>query len=568
MKNFSTIARPLHKLTEAKQKFIWTVDCNNAFNKLKDALTSAPILAYSEIGKQLILDTDASHESIGPVLSQEIDGQKRVIAYFSKCLSKPERNYCVTRKELLTIVKAVEHFHPYLYGRRFLLRTDHASLTRLLNFKNSEGQITRWIQRLQKYDVEIHHRKGSAHGNADALSRRPCLDSCKHCSRIEKKFGPSWQDIAPFILTTKRYRELWDSLHLRNGVLYRKWDSDDGKTFRWQLILPETRVSTVFKELHGSPTGGHFRVMKTLQKVRPRKRIRGRLQLYNVGAPFERIAFDILGPLPRSSDGNNNNILVVMDYFTKWPEAYPIPDQEASIVAEVLVQHWISRFGVPLQLHSNQGRNFESAVCKRLCEIFSIDKTRTTALYPQSDGMVERFKRTILNSLSLLVSSNQQDWDMKLPFFLLAYRSAVNETTGYSPSQMLFGRDIRLPAALLFSRPPDAPLAPEEYIEELQARMEEMHHLARERIGMASEKMKTRYDARATGHDFHEGDKVWLWNLKRRKGISPKLQTNWEGPYTVLKRLNDVVVRIQKSPHSKPKVIYSNRLAPYLGQDE
>ncbi|GFV42881.1 retrovirus-related Pol polyprotein from transposon 412 [Trichonephila clavipes] len=172
--------------------------------------------------------------------------------------------------------------------------------------------------------------------------------------------------------------------------------------------------------------------------------------------------------------------------------------------------------------------------------------------------MVERFNRTILNSLSLLVYSNKQDWDKKLNFFLLAYRSTVHETTGYSPSQMLFGRDLRLPADLLFSRPPDAPLVPEEYIEKLQARMEEMHHLAIERIGMASEKMETRYDKRATGHDLREGDKVWLWNTKRRKGLFPKLQTNWEGPYTLLKRLNDVVVRIQKSPHSKPKVIHYN----------
>ncbi|GFV87239.1 retrovirus-related Pol polyprotein from transposon 412 [Trichonephila clavipes] len=156
VKNFSTNARPLHKLTEAKQKFIWTIDCDNAFNKLKDALTSAPILAYPEIGKQFILDTDASHGSIGAVLSQEIDGQERVIAYFSKCLSKPERNYCVTRKELLAIVKAVEHFHPYLYGRRLVLQTDHASLTWILN---PEGQIARWIQRLQEYDVEIRYRK-------------------------------------------------------------------------------------------------------------------------------------------------------------------------------------------------------------------------------------------------------------------------------------------------------------------------------------------------------------------------------------------------------------------------
>ncbi|GFX71461.1 retrovirus-related Pol polyprotein from transposon 412 [Trichonephila clavipes] len=91
---------------------------------------------------------------------------------------------------------------------------------------------------------------------------------------------------------------------------------------------------------------------------------------------------------------------------------------------------------------------------------------------------------------------------------------------------MLFGRDLRLPADLLFNWPPDAPLVSEQYIEKFQARMEEIHHLARERIGMASEKMKTRYDARATGHDFHEGDKLGLWNPKRHKGLSPKLQTN------------------------------------------
>ncbi|GFV81518.1 retrovirus-related Pol polyprotein from transposon 412 [Trichonephila clavipes] len=150
----------------------------------------------------------------------------------------------------------------------------------------------------------------------------------------------------------------------------------------------------------------------------PRKGTRGRLQLYNVEAPFERIAFDILSPLPRSSD--DNNILVGMDYFTKWPEAYPISYQEASTVAEVLVQHWILRFGVPLQLHSDQGRNFDSAVCKRLCEILAIDKT-ITAFHPHSDRMLERFNRTILNSLSfsLLVSSNQHDWDKKMPFSCL-----------------------------------------------------------------------------------------------------------------------------------------------------
>ncbi|GFU31380.1 integrase core domain protein [Trichonephila clavipes] len=132
---------------------------------------------------------------------------------------------------------------------------------------------------------------------------------------------------------------------------------------------------------------------------------------------------------------------------------------------------------------------------------------------------------------------------------------------------MLFGRDLRLPADLLFRRHPDAPLAAEECRE--TPGMEGGNTSSSWKgIGMASEKMKTRYEARATRHDFHEGDKVWLWNPKRHKGLASKLQTDWEGHYTVLKRLNDVVLRIQNSPHSKPRVIYFNRLVPYLGEDE
>ncbi|GBM49760.1 Transposon Ty3-G Gag-Pol polyprotein [Araneus ventricosus] len=276
VKNFFTIARPLHKLTEAKSNFNWTEECEKSFNSLKQALTSSPILTYPRTDKDFILDTDASNEGIGAVLSQNIGNEERVIAYFSKSLGKPERNYCVTRKELLAIVKSIEHFHHYLYGRKFLLRTDHASLRWLLNFKEPEGQIARWIQRLQEYDFEIQHRKGTSHGNADALSRRPCTESCKHCTNAEKKFGmeidisvkvltttcvdpwssceiqkaqledpnikpilekklysadrPSWQEIASESPATKRYWALWDSLHLKDGVLYRRWESDNGSS--------------------------------------------------------------------------------------------------------------------------------------------------------------------------------------------------------------------------------------------------------------------------------------------------------------------------------------------------
>ncbi|KAG8199260.1 hypothetical protein JTE90_003684 [Oedothorax gibbosus] len=392
---------------------------------------------------------------------------------------------------------------------------------------------------------------------------------------------------------TKKYWALWDSLKLHNGVLYRKWESDDGRSFRLQLVVPRSRVENVLEELHSSPSGGHFGVMKTTHKVRerfywdklksdvdkwcrtcstctarkgPNTRTRGRLQRYNVGAPFERIAIDVLGPLPQTTNGNKY-ILVVMDYFTKWPEAYVIPNQEATTVAEALLQDWICRFGVPLLLHSDQGTNFTSSVFTGLMDLLGVTKTRTTPLHPQSDGMVERLNRTILNHLSLFTHRNQNDWDQKLPLFLLAYRSAVHETTGLSPSQMLMGRELRLPCDLLFGRPPDDPSSPVEYLEDLKARLEDVHLFARERIDINTSRMKTRYDAKSHEPAFKIGDKVWFWNPKRRKGLSPKLQTFWEGPYTVVKQLNDVVYRIQKKP-CKPKVVHCDKLAPYNSTHE
>ena len=122
-----------------------------------------------------VLDTDASDYGIGVVLSQEQEGMEKVIAYSSRALTKSERNYCVTRKELLAVVYFVKYFRMYLYGRKFTIRTDHGALKWLFGFKDPAGQVARWIQTLAEYDLGIQHRPGHRHGNADAMSRTPCL---------------------------------------------------------------------------------------------------------------------------------------------------------------------------------------------------------------------------------------------------------------------------------------------------------------------------------------------------------------------------------------------------------
>ena len=125
---FANIAKPLTRLTEENRQFAWNEECQNAFVHLKQILVSAPVLAYPKRDGKFVLDTDASNVGIGGVLSQVQDGHEKVIGYFSKVLSKPERNYCVTRRELLAVVKSVEHFYKYLYGRKFLLRTDRTEV--------------------------------------------------------------------------------------------------------------------------------------------------------------------------------------------------------------------------------------------------------------------------------------------------------------------------------------------------------------------------------------------------------------------------------------------------------
>lgn len=638
VRNFAGIAGVLHTLTEESRPFIWTDACQRAFEQLKTALTSTPVLAYPLGNGRFTLDTDASSTAVGAVLSQEQSGEQRVVAYYSSCLSKPERNYCVTRRELLAIVKATEHFHHYLYGQNFELRTDHAALRWLLNFKNVEGQLARWMERLQQYSFTIAHRPGKQHGNADALSRRPCSEpGCPHCLRREaqdaavrtttvealidnegrvlnkealrerqeqdpqlglilewKRQGrrPAWQETAPLDTLTKAYVALWDSLEVKDGLLHRRWENTEGSSVVHQLLLPTPLRSQMIQHCHDSRTGGHFGVNKTLGKLRQRfywigckrdvedhcrrcdicnsrrgagARRRAKLRPFNVGAPFERVAIDVLGPLPQTSRGNRY-LVVMMDYFTKWPEAVAVCDQGAESVAAALLEQVVSRYGVPLELHSDQGRHFESRVFQNLLELLGVYKTRTTPLHPQSDGMVERFHRTLLRYLSKFVEKEQKDWDQLIPMCLLAYRAAVHEATQYTPAMLNLGREVRLPIDLLFGERPEAKEVPQ-FVARLREKLCSIHELARRHLNLASSRMKTRYDLRAEGPRFRAGDLVWLYNPCRKKTRSPKLQANWEGPYVVLKCLNDVVYRIQRNPRAKAKVVHADRLLPYRGKD-
>ena len=644
---FSERAKALYDLTKKHARFHWTDAQEEAFLDLKHCLTTAPVLQLPNSHAEFILDTDCSQHSIGAVLSQRTDKGERVVAYFSRTLSKTERRYCVTRQELLAMVKSLAHFHVYLYGRKFTLRTDHASLKWLMNFKEPEGQLARWLERLQQYDFIIVHRPGQQHKNADALSRRPCQPgNCSYCQRAELRVSevtertpyahagsgseevqvnmirienrdlieaqdadpvlgglrqlklmgaerPQWAEVSRESEKYKDWWVDWDALEVVDEVLCRRWVSDVDGRCKMLPAVPEKLQAEVLKHLHDGPEGGHFGRQKTLARVKakyywphrrrtvvewcqncavcasrkgPNRRQTGPMQLYQVGAPMERVAVDVVGPLP-VTDSGNRYLLVAMDYFTKWPEVYALPNQEAITVAQALVEGFFSRFGAPIELHSDQGRNFESAVMTEVCRLFGIHKTRTTAGYPQGDGMVERFNRTLLNSLATVVSQHQRDWDDHVPLVLLAYRTAVHESTGMAPCVAMLGRELRGPVELAIPRPEQEPLpAGTQYATGLREKLELVHDLVRGRLQLVGLQAKARYDRKADTNGFKPGDAVWLFNPRVRRNQSPKLARPWEGPYRVVERVTDVVYRIQLTCRSKPRTVNRYRLWKVTGK--
>jgi hypothetical protein len=171
VRHFANIAAPLYKLTQKNAEFRWTIQCEDSFQLLKEKLTTAPMLTFPDFSLPFLLDTDASGDGIGAVLSQIQNGQEKVICYASRKLSRCEKNYSVTKRELLAVVHFIKQFRHYLYGKRFMLRTDHSALKWLFDFKNVNGQLARWLEVLSSFDFEICHRPGNCHKNADALSR-------------------------------------------------------------------------------------------------------------------------------------------------------------------------------------------------------------------------------------------------------------------------------------------------------------------------------------------------------------------------------------------------------------
>lgn len=694
--DFSTIAYPMTQLTRKDKRFEWTDCCEDAFLKLKDALTSAPVLAYPKPNGQYILDTDASNFGVGGVLSQVQDGVEKVIAYGSKTLSRSQRGYCTTYRELLAVVIFVKQFKHYLYGREFLLRTDHASLVWLTNFKEPEGMVARWLAMLGTYQFQVQHRRGSQHGNADALSRRPrkrCQrDECQQCGNgfdcdrgvnaitrqrrnntpEEDTSGSATSDIGSASASTtsdtgnmddnatsntgshsrnarsntgsvqsveqtssnwtdqltdddvrteqerddaiKQIIDLkkihtekpdirspirefnlllaqWKVLEVRNGILYRKYVIDDRETWT-QLVVPLSLRKQFMHQLHNVRTAAHLGRDKTLTKMKSRfywpgmtddvsrwcrsclpcQRRKpgpglGKSPLHHVTVygPMEVIAIDIMGPLPVTDNGNQY-IMVVADYFSKWTEAYAIKDHTAQTVADKLVTEFICRFGTPTRIHTDQGREFTSELFRTVCKLLEIKKSKTTPYRPQSDGMVERFNRTLQQMLALFVSANKNDWDDHLPYLTMAYRSSVQESTKCTPNLLMLGREISLPLDVMAAPIsfPEERECPSEYVEWVREATRNAFNIAHENLQASFLRQKKYYDTKLKEREYESGDIVLRWYPPE---AMQKFGLGWAGPYEIVRAVDDIKYEIKRCEDGKSLIVHVDHLKPLIMPD-
>nr|CAX83699.1 Gag-Pol polyprotein [Schistosoma japonicum] len=612
-RDFASLAAPLHRLTHKGRKFLRTSECQQAFDTLKARLTSPPILAFpdtSENGGEFVLDTNAGSSAIGAVLSQVAqDGQERVIAYASRRLGKSKARYSTTRREMLALVKFLQHFRHYLLGRPFRVRTDHRALRWLRSFRKPEGQVARWQERLQEFDFTCEYRPGNRHTNADALSRVPLFTNTVgailstaietdwpslqaadpdlqiiYQRQLHGNNKPSMKELRDQPLATHRICNKWSNLKLYGDTLFLINESRQP-----MLIVPHVKTQSILEQVHREL--GHAGERRTEYAVRqrfwwpsihedvtefckncntccriksPKQTLRAPLMPMRTTEPHQRVGIYIMGPLTTTKKGNRY-ILVMVDYFTKWCEAVPIPQQDAPTVSRAFIDHWVSRYGAPLALHSNQGPAFESHLIAEICKLLGIRKTHTTSYHQEGNGLVEREHRTIKAILqSFIRRSSAELWDEVLPQCMLAYRTSVHESTGFSPAILLFGHELRLPVET------QSPLLPYEerehvpYIHTLRNRLADAYRLVNMSSRRASAHQKDMNDRHVQGPVYTNGDRVWIRRPMTSIRSCSKLHQPWQSPFKIvlIRSPTTFVLRSLQRPQDDVITVHYNQMKP------
>ena len=603
--------QPLTNLLRNNVKWTWSTTEQQSFNKIKQALTTAPVLGLPDYTKPFILTTDASDLGIGAILSQKQEGKDRVISYFSRPLNKAEKNYSITEKEAMAMVKSIEHFRPYLFGRRFTVITDHQALVYLQANRAPTGRLARWQTKLMDYEFDVIFCPGSKNGNADALSRYPVASiSATLCSMIpwtreelieaQRKDNTInfIRDFVEFGTLPKDHLQRFHTLMYKkeflidDGILFRLLDNKVTSTTDRQLVVPQDLRDLVLQSSHDTPMGGHYGFNRMFYRIRqhfywpsmandiknyvsschscnarkdPLTKEIGDLQPLQTSEPFDIIGIDLVGPLKTTIEGYNY-VLTIQDLFSKWVEAFPIRSKNATDIAEILVREIICRFGSPRQILSDCGKEFNNKILEQISKIIGSVKIFTAPYRPQTDGQVERFNKTLMKQLSHYSNEETDDWNKLLPQALVAYRVTPQTSTKTSPFEILFGQIARTPLLGGLVKPEDLNLDPNSYAAEISARFLAAYDIVKSHIKGAQNSMAKYYNPSRRDYSYGIGDYVWV-KIHKPKG-TPKLSPRWKGPFIIARRISDLSYKVKELNSGKKLTVNINHLKPYASRSE
>ncbi|GFV35706.1 retrovirus-related Pol polyprotein from transposon 412 [Trichonephila clavipes] len=468
-------------LLKSGVEFHWGPEEVEAFNSLKKALTLDPVLGMYDERASTEIHTDASGYGIGAVLVQIQNNVEKVIAYASRTLTKAEKNYSTTERECLAIVWATNKFRP---GR----------------------------------------------GNGNTRQIFSSHDEYEPCDGTEKKKKD--QDLAKLKLLSNSSKN--EEFRFIDGILCRKNFDPDGKL--WLPVIPKHLRADILRHFHDAPTAGHLGFAKTYDRIRKRfywpgmyrnvvryvmhcrecqrrksvpQRPPGRLvPIPPATAPFHRIGIDLLGRFPKSAHGNKW-IIVCTDYSTRYAITKALPTAEVDEIAKFLLEEIVLRHGAPRVIITDRGAVFRSRLVSSLVDLCNIDHRFTTAYHPQTNGLTERFNKTLADMLSMYVNVEQKNWDEILPFVTFAYNTAKQETTGFTPFYLLHGREAETTLDTML------PFCPNDFddnkITKIAARAEESRQLARVHTLRAQDKDRRRYDSKHQMVSYAPGDLVWVY---------------------------------------------------------
>lgn len=562
----------LQKLPKNAKNFSWPTECEEAFQKVKEALANVAMLAHPETNATYCLVTDASTHSVGAVLEQKVQGAWQPLGFFSKKLNPTQVKYSTFDRELLAMYLAVKQFRYFLEGRDFMIYTDHKPLTTALFSKaeRSPRQASH-LDFVSQFSSDIRYVKGKDNVVADYLSR-PSENA------ISTSSGPSidLKSLANLQEHDEELKRLLSSECPKNSkVKLEKFRFPDAELYFEtstsvnRPYVPESLRRDIFDKLHGLSHPGVRATRKLLssrffwpsmnkevnnwskscipcQRSKVHRHTKSPFGKFDIpSGRFEEIHLDLVGPLPPSE--GNAYILTCVDRFTRWPEAIPIPDISAKTVAKCVVANWIARFGTPLRITTDQGSQFESKLFNELTNLLGSIHLRTSAYHPQANGLVERFHRQL--KASIKARGDTVNWSRELPFVLLGIRTAIKEDLHCSTAEMVYGQNLRLPGDLFSPPTNQSPTCNSEFVDQLRETMKSV---------IPIDTRKNYQTDIFIPKDLETADFVFI----RVDRVKVGLTCPYEGPYKIVRRLRkQFIVNV----NGKHQAISIDRLKPAYG---